>query len=60
MYGLEDAELIFPDGLPLTSVVFLQRALADGQKATQLILSDEWPRGMRRSKLYEIYNVSDD
>jgi len=59
MYGVGDAELIFPDGLPLMSVVFVQRSRADGGGASQLILSDEWPRGMRDSVTYKLYNTVD-
>lgn len=44
MYGLEEAELIFPDGLPLAGVFFVQRELENGRKTTQVILTDEWPR----------------
>lgn len=59
MYGAEDAELIFPDGLPLVSVVFVQRTGENGSKTAQLIVSDEWPRGMRNSARYKLYNVVD-
>ena len=59
MYGVEDSELIFPDGLPLLSVVFLQQTRGDGSKTSQLIVSDEWPRGMRNSARYKLYNVVD-
>ena len=59
-YGLQDAELIFPDCLPVVSAEFIRTAGEDGREASRLILSDEWPRGMRRSARYELYRVTED
>ena len=58
MYGIENAELVFPDGLPLLCVVLVQQTREDGSKASQLIVSDEWPRGMRYSPGFKLYNVA--
>jgi hypothetical protein len=59
-YGVGDAELIFPDCLPVVSAEFIRTAGEDGREASRLILSDEWPRGMRRSARYELYRVTED
>ncbi len=60
MYGLEEAELIFPDCMPVKSAVLIRTAGADGHETSQFIVSDEWPRGMRRSTRYEIFRVTED
>lgn len=59
MYGVENAELILPDGRPLVTMSFVQRTREDGARASQLIVSDKWPRGMRNSARYRLYNVVD-
>lgn len=60
IYGTEDTTLIFSDCMPVVSAVFIRAIGEDGRESRRLIVTDEWPRGMRRSARYEIYRVSED
>ncbi len=60
MYGVEDAALIFPDCMPVVSAEFVRAAGADGHETSQLIMTNEWPKGMRPSERYELFRVSGD
>ena len=60
MYGVEETKPTMPDGLPIVCATFWRRTLKGGRRTTQLILSDEWPRGAKESKTYEVYRIPDD
>lgn len=60
MYGTEDAALIFPDCMPVVSAVFVRAIDVDGHETSQLIMTNEWPRGTRPSERYEVFRVSGD
>lgn len=41
MYGIEESNLVFPDGLPLVSITYVRRTFKDGTLTSALILSDQ-------------------
>ena len=59
-YGIEDSPLLFPDLLPMVSLTLVQTKFDDGSQITQLIFSDEWPKGAIESEGYQCFKTGDD